>query len=109
MNRLVALFLCAPLLAACGTTSFSEVVLRPLAPAHGPVPLYLKGQDVPKAYYDVALVQVVGSGSESAPDDVAAAVAARAGQLGCDAVVRLEINQGMRRTQAAGVCVRFTP
>lgn len=105
MKRLV----CALLLAGCGHTDFAEVVLRPPTAPRGPVPVYMKGADPPQRYYDVALVQAVGSGSESEPEDVVAKLAARAGRLGCDAIVRLDVTQGISRTHVAGVCVKLAP
>lgn len=105
MNRALPVLL---LLVACGHTDFSEVVLRTPTAARGPVPIWVKGQDPARPYYDVAIVQAVGSGNESAPEDVVAALSARGGRLGCDAVVRVDVTQGTGRTHAAGVCVRYT-
>lgn len=96
------------LLVGCGHTDFSEVVLRTPTAAHGPVPIWVKGKDPTRPYYDVAIVQAVGSGAESDPEDVVGALAARGGQLGCDAVVRVDVTQGSGRTHAAGVCVKYT-
>lgn len=97
-----------PLLVACGHTDFAEVVLRPPTAAHGPVPIFMKGKDPTRPYYDVALVQAVGSGTESDPEEVVEALSARGGQLGCDAIVRIDITQGSARTHVAGVCVKYS-
>lgn len=94
-------------LLGCGHTDFSEVVLRPLSAPHAPVAIFVKGKGPDRPYYDVALVQAVGSGTESDPEDVVAALSARGGQLGCDAVIRVDISQGGSRTHAAGVCVKY--
>lgn len=106
MKRLAGLALV--LLAGCGHIELSEVVLRPIGPARAPVAIYVKGKDPQRAYYDVALVQAVGSGGDSDPEEVVAALANRGGQLGCDAIVRVDITQGSLRTHAAGVCVKYT-
>ena len=95
-------------LVGCGHTDFSEVVLRPVTAPTGSVAIFVKGKDPARPFYDVALVQAVGSGNESDPEEVVAALAARGGQLGCDAVVRVDITQGSARTHAAGVCVKYT-
>ena len=95
-------------LAGCGHTDFSEVVLRPPTAMHGPVPIFMKDQKPARPYYDVALVQAVGSGTEADPEDVVAALSRRGGQLGCDAVVRVDLTQGVARTHVAGVCVKYT-
>lgn len=102
-----ALWFALPLLLACGHTDFSEVVLRPPSAPRDPVPVYLKDRGPDREYYDVALVQAIGSGNESDPEDVVAQLAKRGGVLGCDAIVRLDVTQGSARTHAAGVCVRF--
>lgn len=96
-------------LSGCGHTDFSEIVLRPPTAPRGAVPVYVKGQTPEREYYDVALVQAVGTGNEGDPESVVAALAERGGQLGCDAVVRVDITQGIARTHAAGVCVKFVP
>lgn len=100
--------LIALLLVGCGHTELSEIVLRPPTRGHGPVPVYVKGRDPDREYYDIALVQAVGSGGDADPEELVAKLAERAGILGCDAVVRLDLTQGIARTHAAGVCVRFT-
>ncbi len=96
------------LLVGCGHTDFSEVVLRTPTASQGPVAIWVKGKAPSRPYYDVAIVQAVGSGSESDVEEVVAALSARGGQLGCDAVVRVDVTQGTARTHAAGVCVKYT-
>jgi hypothetical protein len=94
-------------LAACGHTDVHAVVFRATGAGAGPVPIYLAGQTTPAIATDVALVQAVGHGTESSPELVTQELAARGGQLGCDAVVRVQIQQGISRTHAAGVCVTW--
>src|SRR5262249_61690387 len=77
-------------------------------PTGKPVELYMADQPVPsRPFYEIALVQAVGFGSESHPEDVAKALTEKASQLGCDAVLRTFIDQGYSRAHAAGVCVNW--
>jgi hypothetical protein len=60
-----------------------------------------------RPYYEIALIQAVGFGSESHPEDIAEALTEKAAKLGCDAVVRVFLDQGYSRANASGVCVRW--
>lgn len=93
----------------CGHTETHQAMFRaPEPPTGKPVELYLADQPLPtRPYYEIALVQAVGFGSEARPDDVAAALTEKAAKLGCDAVVRTFIDQGYSRANAAGVCVKW--
>lgn len=97
------------LLAACGHTETHQAMFRaPEPPSGKPVELYLADQPLPtRPYYEIALVQAVGFGSEAHPDDVASALTEKAYKLGCDAVVRTFLDQGYSRANASGVCVRW--
>lgn len=106
MIRRLGMLFCAALV-GCGHTDFSEVVLRPPGARRPPAAIYMKDKGPDRPYYDIALVQAVGSGTEADPEDVVAALSARGGQLGCDAIVRVDLSQGISRTHAAGVCVKF--
>lgn len=109
MKRLAALL---PLLAvACGGgyTESHEVILREIPPPTGRQPeLYFNERQPSQDYYDVALIQIVGYGSDSELDDLSHALLARGAQLGCDAVVRVHVDIGYSRGHAFGVCVRYT-
>jgi len=97
------------LLAACGHTETHQAMFRaPERPTGVPVQLYLADQPLPtRPYYEIALVQAVGFGSEAHPDDVAGALTEKASKLGCDAVVRTFLDQGYSRANASGVCVKW--
>jgi hypothetical protein len=103
------LALLALLLAGCGHTETHAAMLRAPQPQTGhAVELYLADQQVPvRPYYEIALVQAVGFGSDANPEDVTKALTNKAGVLGCDAVVRVFIDVGYSRANAAGVCVRY--
>ena len=72
------------------------------------VELYLADQATPaRPFFDIAIVQAIGFGSDATPEVVAHALTEKAGALGCDAVVRASIDVGYSRAHAAGVCVKF--
>jgi hypothetical protein len=108
--RVLALALAAvTALAGCGHTETHAAMLRAPQPRTGrAVELYVADQAMPtRPFYDVAIVQAVGFGSDANPEDVARALTEKAATLGCDAVVRVFIDIGYSRAHAAGVCVKF--
>lgn len=110
MRRVVALALASFALVACGHTEVHSFLVRPAeAPAPRDPDLYFEGRGPQRPVYEIALVQVLGFGADADPDDVAAALAARGKALGCDAIVRVRIDQGATRTHGFGVCVRYAP
>jgi hypothetical protein len=106
---LVSAIFSALLLAGCGHMEAHEALLRaPEPPTGRPVELYLADQAIPeRPFYEIALVQAIGFGTEARPEDVAKALTERAERLGCDAVVRAFIDQGYSRAHASGVCVKW--
>ncbi len=96
-------------LAACGHTETHVAMLRaPQPPTGHAVELYVADQQAPtRPYYEIGLVQAIGFGSDATPEEVTKALTARAGAMGCDAVVRTFIDLGYSRAHAAGVCVKF--
>lgn len=109
MKRLL-LGLALTALPACGHVETHEAMLHAAAPRAGsPVELYMADQPLPsRAFTEIAIVQAVGFGNKAEPEELAAALTARAAELGCDAVIRAAIDLGYSRGHAAGVCVRFT-
>jgi hypothetical protein len=97
------------LLVGCGHTETHQAMLRQAqAPASRPVELYMADQRTPdRPFYEIAIVQAIGFGSDSHPEDVAKALTQKAGMLGCDAVLRTYIDVGYSRAHAAGVCVKW--
>ena len=107
----LALLVATALLAVgCGHVEAHSAVLRaPGAPTAGHVEIYLVDQPGPaRTFYDVAIVQAVGFGTDANPEDVTRALSEKAASLGCDAVVRTFIDLGYTRAHAAGVCVKYT-
>lgn len=96
--------------AGCGHTETHAAMLRaPEPPLTGrAVELYIADQATPaRPYYDIAIVQAVGFGTDANPEDVARALTDKASALGCDAVIRVSIDIGYSRAHAAGVCVKY--
>lgn len=94
----------------CGHVDTHAAMLRPKGSprAARSVQIYLASQEVPRPYLELALVQAIGFDADGDVEDVVDALRARAGALGCDAVVRTFVDRGYTKAQAAGVCVRFT-
>jgi hypothetical protein len=96
-------------LAGCGHVEAHHALLRaPQAPNPGRVELYVADQPAPtRPFYEVAMVQAIGFGSDANPEDVTRTLTDKAAALGCDAVVRVYIDVGYTRAHAAGVCVKY--
>jgi hypothetical protein len=96
-------------LAGCGHVETHAAMLR--APQPRPdhaVELYVVDQAPPtRPFYDIAIIQAVGFGTDANPEDVARGLSEKAAALGCDAVVRVFIDVGYTRAHAAGVCVKY--
>ena len=106
----LALALPLPLLAlGCGHTESHVAMLRAPQPrTDHTVELYVADQAPPaRPFYDIAILQTIGFGSEANAEDVTHALTDKAGALGCDAVVRVFIDLGYSRAHASGVCVKF--
>ncbi len=95
-------------LAACGYTEVHEAVLRSPSPPTSRVELYVGDQLPPRPFYEVALVQAMGYGSEAQIEDLSQALEARGRQLGCDALVRTRFDVGHSMAHGYGVCVKWS-
>ncbi len=93
----------------CGHVDTHEAILR--APTGGrskSVELYMADQPMPsRPFAEIAIVQAIGFGNKSGPEDLADALTDKASALGCDAVIRTFIDLGYSRGHAAGTCVKF--
>jgi hypothetical protein len=94
---------------ACGSIEEHQVILgTPSAPLAREVDVYMAGQPVPRPFYEIALLQVMGHGTEADPEDVMKALTKRARSLGCDAVVDVRGSTGLSMGHVYGVCVRYS-
>lgn len=93
----------------CGSVETHAAMLR--APTTGPqsgnVEIYLDSQTIGRPVEEMGFVQSFGSGSMANPEDVVRGLAERAGEMGCDAVVKVSIDMGYTRAHAVGVCVKW--
>ncbi|MEO6418874.1 MAG: hypothetical protein ABIP39_05675 [Polyangiaceae bacterium] len=105
--RALFVFAIPLLLVGCGFTEVHEVLLRPPVPASQAVEVYVGGQNPQRPFYEVGLLQVVGHGSNANGRDVTKALANRASRVGCDALVRVHVDQGYTMANVVGVCVRW--
>lgn len=107
--KYVGLVIGALAAAGCGSTEVHQVLLR--EPTMQPAPaieMYVVGGKPPaRPYYEVALLQAIGHGSDADVEDVTRAIANRGARLGCDAVVRVHVELGNTRAHASGVCVNW--
>jgi hypothetical protein len=104
----LAAALASLLTSGCGYVEMHEAVLRPTAPRSGPVELYVADQRPPRAFYEVALVEAFGYGTDADVEDLTAALHARGQALGCDALLRVHFDLGRSMAHAYGVCVRWS-
>lgn len=106
----LVLALLPALLAGCGTTELHEVVFRTAPPTHARcMPIYGAGEALPRPADDLALLEVIARGTDMTRVHVERALAVRAAQLGCDAVVRESVQAGATAMHAYGVCVHWSP
>lgn len=111
MRRAIVAVACLGLAVAsvgCGHTETDAAMLRAPQPRTERVELYVAGQATPvRPYYEIALVQAIGFGTDANAEDVAHALTQKAGSLGCDAVIRVYVDVGYSRANASGVCVKY--
>jgi hypothetical protein len=95
--------------AGCGHIELHEYALRDegMYTSRGPAELYLNGERPAHTLYEIAVLQAIGLGSDANLESVMSALAARGGELGCDAVVRTTYDRSIDEVQARGVCVRY--
>jgi hypothetical protein len=93
-------------LVGCGSTEVHQIFLRqPSLIENREIEVYVAGAPPKRAYYDVAILQVIGHGTDADVEHVTHALANRAGRLGCDAVLRVHVELGYGRAHGTGVCV----
>lgn len=108
MKLLLTAGAAALVLSGCGYTELHEVVLRqPSGPTGHTVEVYLGAQRPPRPFYEVALLQAIAHGSDANLGDLVKALTARAGVLGCDAIVRVQIDQGYSIAHGFAVCAKY--
>ena len=99
----------AALATGCGYTELHEAVLRPTTAPTTQVELYVSEQSPRRPFYEVALLEVFGYGSDADVEDLTAALQARGRALGCDGILRVHFDMGRTVGHGYGVCVRWSP
>ena len=96
----------------CGFTETRSVELRaPTGPTDHRIDTFREGDETrqpPRPFLEVALIQVVGHGAMADAESVVNAMRLRAGELGCDAITRLRVDQGASMCHGYGVCIRYS-
>jgi hypothetical protein len=71
------------------------------------IEVFVVGAPPKRPYYDIAILQAIGSGNDADVEHLTHAIANRAARLGCDAIVRLHVELGATRAHGSAVCVRW--
>ena len=101
-----ALWLAA--LGGCGgQIETNAILLRPQMPPVRNVEIYVQGQATQRSFYEVGIVQAEGFGADMNAEELVKSLSRRGGELGCEALLRVQIDVGYARAHAAGVCVRY--
>lgn len=91
-----------------GHVETHAVLLR--APVPGPssrVEVYVVGQAPARRFYEMGFVQAVGFADTANPEDLVRGLVQKGQELGCEAVVRVQVDVGYTKAHASGVCVRW--
>ena len=92
----------------CGSVYHYEVILRAPSARKGAAAFYLDGQEASlnAPFEEVAILQTEGTGQRSSAEEVTTALRLRAGEFGCDAILRGRVSIDYGHTIATGICVR---
>jgi hypothetical protein len=90
----------------CGNVEARTVAFRTPGPPTSRADLYV-GKVPDRPYYEIGLVQAVGTGMGADEASVLHALRVRARRMGCDAVVRVGVERGQTAAHAIGVCARW--
>ncbi|MBT9558300.1 MAG: heavy metal-binding domain-containing protein [Myxococcales bacterium] len=102
--RTLASALLLPFLIACGSIQAHHVNTGQPSPPHtGDVRVVLLGSPEPSPFREIAIIQVRAHGNKANLPSVVQAMQERARQLGCNAVIRVRIDQGTAMA-ANGIC-----
>jgi len=107
MMRLAFAFAAAMALCGCGRVQTSRVITGPTgAPFAGQVAIVMENAPPPAQFVEVAILQSIGYGMSADLASVVGGLQAEAARLGCDAVIRVRVDQGASQASGTGVCVR---
>lgn len=96
-------------LAACDYTEAHDMLIRDSSEQSGrPVALFFAGESPRRPFREIAMLEVIGHGADADTAQVEYGLRQRAEEFGCDAVVRVHINQSFAMARGAGVCARYS-
>jgi hypothetical protein len=91
-----------------GHVETHAVMLRaPVPPTAGRVEVYMVGQQPARRFYEMGFVQAVGFADTANAEDLVKGLVTRGAEVGCEAIVRVQVDLGYTRAHASGVCVRY--
>lgn len=92
-------------LPACGRLKNHHVLTgKPHAPLlSGQVRIVMEGAPAPEGFEEVAILQTVGSGRKAALGPLVEGMKKKALELGCNAIIRIRVDQGVQHATAVGV------
>ncbi len=103
-----AVLLVAGLAGCHGHVDTHAVLLRAPVPSAGSrVEVYVVGQTPPRRFYEMGFVQAVGFADTANPEELVRGLVQKGQELGCEAVVRVQVDVGYTKAHASGVCVRW--
>ena len=96
------------LAAGCGSTEVHRVMLgTPGAPSPAEVKVVMEGSPLPAHYAEVAILQAIGSGTHANLEHVVEALRLEAAALGCNAIVKVRVDQGTSQASGTGVAIQI--
>jgi len=100
----LAVALATLLLLACDYTEAHDMLIRGGAEQSGrPVSLYFVGDSPHRPFHEIAMLEVIGHGADADTERVENALRLRGEEFGCDAVVRVHVDQDFATARGAGV------
>ncbi len=104
---LVSALLALVALSGCGTSELHEVRILTPNGVTSSVAVFLRGQDVPRSFEVVALLQGTGHGTEAKVELVIEKLKNRAKSLGCDLLTDVHFKEGMDFVDVHSYCARW--
>jgi hypothetical protein len=93
----------------CGTTrTFHVMTGQPVAPRAETISVTMEGATPPVGFTEIAIVQAQCRGSHADLAHVIEGLRTEAQQLGCNAIVRVRVDQGSSNASGTGVCGRVS-
>ncbi|MBI5501216.1 MAG: hypothetical protein HY907_13300 [Deltaproteobacteria bacterium] len=90
-----------------GRVETSRVLTGPAGPPYaGPVAIVMENAPPPASFVEVGILQAIGYGTYANLARIVESLQGQAAGLGCDAVIRVHVDQGSSQASGTGICVR---